>query len=344
MFASLRRLRWQVLALCAVGIVVGAIVRLGYGSPWNTVVVAGGASGLAANLILSAWRELRREQAALQANGRRALETWRKLTHSGPATGALRKVGFAISIGWFVVVQATGFPTGQVLLWLSVALLAFSAALGLGALAGQLLKLAWSPVAGKALSLTAGAALVAVSLAVAKHITHALVHVDARFLPDFTNVMAAAILPWLGLLLATAIVMAYAVGQFIALFLTALASRVSRSVADVVAVFRKRGAVGGRNTARHEILVDRYMGVFGTMALALVLAEGAEVLRMLPTRMKPELTWLAVTMEYRTGGSCAGLEELPVVYLDNSQVSVARLDSGTYTFSVQPCILTPPSS
>lgn len=314
------------------------------GARWQETFMVFLAGACACQLLVTGWEELWQERDKLAEQLQRMLDTWREIVEENPLERWLRKCGLAVVMVWFAVFVARGLPTAAPLLWVSIVVLALGAGLAFGIRAGRVLALAWNPVVGKVLSLTAGAALISVSLACAKDITHALTHVDAKHLPDFTNLLAAIVLPWLCMVVATALLGVYAVWLGCKLIVVSVVTEIRRPIKAVVDMFRQRRAARGAanppdamSRGRDDLLIR-----FVTAGVLLGgLAMVGEELGKLPARLAPQLRMLAVSMEYRTGSTCVGLEKLPVAYLYNAQVSVARRAGDTYRFAEEPCVIKP---
>ena len=62
-------------------------------------------------------------------------------------------------------------------------------------------------------------------------------------------------------------------------------------------------------------------------------------------RLQPYLTSALVALEYRQGGSCIGLDEdARVVYMEDGNISIVRMEGGALKFSVETCKFKPASA
>lgn len=255
----------------------------------------------------------------------------------------LYMTGFAAAFLWFLLTLAANRVDDNFAVWISFALLAAGGAVSFSIRLGRLLRLTWSAVVGKIFALTAGTALIAISVALAKRIVHSLVHVDPKYFIEFTAILAAFILPYLWAVAAVGLLILYTVGQSAVFVMFVLITGTLHPLRDFINIFRPD--ISNHENAwdhvrqRNRVFAEMVARIVGTLALAWGLGKGVEILSQLPPYLGPHLKALIVFMEYRAGSACGDLEALPVAYLDNELVSVATLVDGEYRFAVTKCRL-----
>jgi hypothetical protein len=210
----------------------------------------------------------------------------------------------------------------------------------------------WSDMAGKIFSISIGTILIYLSIAKAKTWIHSITHIDPKYLTESTAILSAVLLPVAYGLFAVAMIYLLALLQLIALTVFTVAAMIAQQFGP----FTGRG-----NYARLKLLWYRLskgkkplrgilpksgllddISVFSrplsTIAIVVAVSSASQTVTEYMPRLLPQAKSMLVALEYRNGSSCLGFEkEAAVVYMEDGNISVARLKGKAVDFSVETC-------
>jgi hypothetical protein len=286
----------------------------------------------------------------------RMVRSWRAYAKKPPIVEALQLLGIGIGLlsmsglltGLYSDMQTGALP--------AVAVLALAGVCEITVQTKRVLKQAWAQMAGKIVSVSLGVILTAVTVSMAKQTVHSLAHVDPKYMAEFTAAVAAGLLPLVFLGTAAALLLLWAILQMVLLgavffggiLLEQAKPLVGERLQNRVRLFWYRIRTGRRPphgvlpTAgfmpQHEVSLVGSM--LSKVAVVWVLAQAGKGLAVAAPETIPLLTKVMVRLEYRPAPSCRNLAApLGVVYMDDGNVSVARLKNGLYQFTVEKCEL-----
>jgi hypothetical protein len=196
--------------------------------------------------------------------------------------------------------------------------------------------------------------LTAVTVSMAKQTVHSIAHIDPKYLTELTAAVAAGLLPFVYLATAGFLLLLWAAFQLALLgpfligssLLTQPKPLVGERLQNRVRIFWYRIRKGERPPGgvmpdegfmpQHE--VSLVGSVLSKVAVVWALAHVGEELVVAIPEVTPLLAEAMVRLEYRPASSCRNIDErLSVVYMDDGNVSVARLVHGRYRFTVEKC-------
>jgi hypothetical protein len=317
---------------------------------------------LAGALLFQAAVLLRELTHPLLRCGIRTLRKIRKIVDVPPAIRLLHTIGWAVLL---LVATATvvGYPKASQ--WGSVvglAILGIAGAADLLTRANQLLRFAWNETLGKIFTVSVGAALIAVSVAVAKHWVHATTHVDPKYLTEATAVIAALTLPAIYGLFCVAVLFLFAILQFGGLFIFMFATSIGKYFTVMAGEnHRQRSRMLWYRISKGKRPPGRVLPPLSLRQLAAILGEVSVIARPFGTlivlgaaatildraadgfpRAQPYLVSALVWLEYRTDSSCVGLPHDSVVaYMEDGNISTVRRIQGEWKFAVAKCTFSP---
>lgn len=214
----------------------------------------------------------------------------------------------------------------------------------------------WIEMAGKVFSVTVGAILLYLSIAKAKTWVHSITHIDPKYLTESTAILSAILLPLMYGLVVVALLYFLAILQMMGLALFSIATMFAQQFAPFA---------GASNYARIELLWYRLatgkkppqnvlpkssllsgISIFSrpvsTIAIILAVSAASQTVSETMPPFLPHLKSILVALEYRKGSSCLGFEnDIPVVYMEDGNISVVRAVGNDLKFSVETCTFKP---
>jgi hypothetical protein len=198
-----------------------------------------------------------------------------------------------------------------------------------------------------------GVMLTAVAVSMAKHTVHSLAHIDPKYMTEFTAAVTAGLLPLVYVGAAGALLLLWALFQVALLgpllFGSSLLTQpkpLAGGRVQRLRVFWYRIRKGERPSGgllpdpgfMPQYEVSLIGSVLSKVAVGWALAHVGEGLAFALPDVTPILAKAMVELEYRPASSCRNIDaQLGVVYMDDGNVSVARLQDGRYRFTVEKC-------
>lgn len=303
-------------------------------------------------LLRGTWRAWAGSRRPFVRHQVRIAQAWIDLTTRPPLLSVVHMAGMSAALIGVALTVSAGQLSGEVAIRGAMFLLAVAGLLDFVVLTGRLFKRAWARVAGKILAVTVGAALLAVSIALAGNMTHALAHVDARHLSNFTTVLACCLLP---------VVYIYAIAVFwcVPAFCQIIAWGIFGTINHIFTVpqadgqrakkslrlwwYRlkyKKWPPGGtlpENSFLSSENIMRITAPMSKLALVTVLITSLQgIVDGLPDTT-PLLSRILMTLEYKPDSLCKGLGGTRIAYLDDGWVSVAEPAPDRVHFRVTKC-------
>ena len=342
------------LVLIACVLVLSALAATA-GAVWQVRLVALAPAWMAVILIMRCSRRWTMAKYGLMRTEMRMVKSWRRYSKKPPIVEALHLLGLGVAMLSLAAALAAGlYEDASLVMAPAFAVLTVAGVCEITVQTKRILKQAWAQTAGKILSLSFGVALAAVTVAMAKQTVHSLAHIDPKYMTEFTAVVAAALLPIVYLGAASALLAIWACFQILLLgavlfggsFLAQAKPLIGERTENRVRLFwfrirNGRRPQGGKmpNAAfmpQHEVSL-----VGSVLSKLAVVVCFAQVLQGVATEVpaaSPLLTKTMVDLEYRPESGCRNIgADLGVVYMDDGNVSVARIQDGRYAFTVEKC-------
>ena len=218
----------------------------------------------------------------------------------------------------------------------------------------RIAKSVWAPTVGKILSVSVCVILAAISLSMAKQATHALAQIDPKYLTEFVAVATFIFIPIVYMSAAATVLLIYAAFQFMLLFLLALGDMIfgqtqiflTNGSRERLRLYWYRIINGHRPVGgivpKIGFLPKAHISLMASPLSKLAVVALMSSLLSDPVRalavVHPLMTTALVALEYRSGSQCKNVGDvLPVAYMEDGWVSVARRDGDAYVFGVQRC-------
>lgn len=340
-------------------------VRLAAGTPWQPILLACLPGAVAFVLLRRVWREWAVLKRQIMRREVRLFRSWHALTTRPPLVLVLHRSSIALAFASCAATVGVGKTPGSMVMNGCLFFLALAGLCDMIVLISRVARRTWAHAAGKVFGLTVGVALAAVSLAVAKDVAHGITHIDPKFLGEFTALLTCCTLPFVYVGAASAALLLYATWEILLFFVIGLLSTVVTTVFAVPHSFAGRrrkkswsmtwyrlrngkcppgGALPKTGFMSQEEIL-RITSPLSKLALAMVLVTGAQQVTTGVPVTSPFLGRLMVSMEYRPDSGCINLDPvLPVAYMEDGWVSVARRTEDSVGFSTLKCEVASPDT
>ena len=330
------------------------LFRITSGSQWQPVVLALIPAAFALMLMRRSWRywvTMRRQLLQWEV---RTVRSWYAAASRGPFVRLLHVFGFASAVG-AIALTVGGAPNfAHTIMNAVLFVFAMAGLCDVLALSSQIVKRTWARAMGKVLALTVSVALAAVSLSLAKNVTHSVAHIDPKYLSEFTVVLTSFFLPLVYVTAVSTALLVYGLIQIcmmgivmtVTSLFTAIPPELGRGRRNAARLFWYRLRHGkcppGRIVAPTGFMPDEDIMLvtapLSKIALGVVLWSAIHLIMQGLPLLTPALLNLIVSIEYRSNSSCTNIDmHLPVVYMEDGYVSVARRSSSGFDFEVVKC-------
>lgn len=346
------RSQWLFTVTAVIGILTA--MKLAQGTIWQGRIVGLLAAAFSFSLFWRFWGHWKALRFQLMRNEMYVIKAWREFFHLSPIVKAFHLLAFAFLCLSAAVGVVVDVSDAMPVLWVSGAILATAGICEMMTQTTRLLQKAWSPLLGKVLAISVGVALTMVALSRAKQLVHSLSPIDTKYVVEFTTLVTAFYSPMMFIAAIGAGMALYACCHLLVLVIFAASSTLmfqSRTLFGENWMSKRRmfwyrlskgkrppGNILPLPKVLSEFDIAMLMSPLSKILLAWMLAYGVEAATTSVPVMTPWLKTVLVEMEYRSGSACKNLDKtVPVVYMDDGNVSVARRGENGYTFTIETC-------
>ncbi|WP_043350983.1 hypothetical protein [Cupriavidus basilensis] len=309
-------------------------------------------------LIYCGWTFVRRLRAlrrqASFAIFRRAcalMRAVRRVNAITPEVEALQILAQLLCIVAFGILMLPGFASTFGILSIVVAVMAcVGSLLDLLQKTASFTKYAWARVAGKVMLATTGSLALCLANISARHVIHAITHLDPKSFPDFHALLVIGLLPLMYVLIVSGMIVIWCAANMMLMWAIWFAAQVLQALWPPLwdaqtkeqLIYRiwhgKRLPAAHADTKQTEMTtyIMRYVSVIGTVVF--FIAFLAQTLVQWAPDVERGLRSVLLLVEYKADSRCEGVEQAArVAYLDGKSVSVARKSPGGWTFTEEEC-------
>ncbi|WP_425252964.1 hypothetical protein ACPJXG_28290 [Janthinobacterium sp. NFX145] len=346
--------RSRLLFVVAVTIGVLFALRFAQGTVWQARIAGFFVGAISLYLFYRFWGHWKALRFQLMRKEMHVIKAWREFFHISPIVKAFHLLALAFCSLSATMGIVIGLNTAMAFLWVAGSILAMAGICEMTTQATRLLKKAWGPILGKVLALSVGAAITVIALSKAKQLVHSLSSIDTKYVAEFTTLVTAFYLPMV-FIAAIGVGMAiYASCQLLVLTIFTISNNLmiqSRAVLgeswmEKQQMFWYRISEGKRPSGNilpprkflSEFEISMLMSPLSKIILAWMLVQGVDASTTSLPLIAPWLKTQIVAIEYRSGSACKNINKnLGVVYMDDGNVSVARLGKDGYIFNIEAC-------
>lgn len=324
------------------------------GTAWEQLVVATMPFVFSLIFFKRCWRLAISSRKEFMRWEMRLIKSWRAYAKPAPIVQLVQSLSIALAAGSATLLFAGLENTGQVGITSAGILLAVAGLCEIAVLTSRVLQYAWAPFLGKVITLVLGGVLTALSVVFAKQAVHEVLNIDPKYFSELVVIGAAIFLPLVFLTAVAGFVAIYAFFQLWVFGLLILADTVlvhvkpfsDNGVLASVRMYWYRIRNGrrppGRVMAEAGLLPEHRITLIASalskIAVAVILFKALGAVTQVLPDVRPYLARVVVELEYRTGSSCANIDPaLPVAYMENGWVSVARREGENYRFEIETC-------
>lgn len=239
---------------------------------------------------------------------------------------------------------------------LCIVLLFMAGACDIGMRGTWLIRRLWSETLGKIFSVSIGAILLCLAIVKAKAWVHSVTHIDPKYLIESTAILVAILLPIMYWIFGIALLCLLAILQMLGMTVFVLGGMFASSLTPLIGTGRReklrllwyrlstgRRPPGGKVPNSFAAMLDDvsvFMKPMSTGAVIFAFVMVYKTVDGVVPQLQPYATSTLAALEYRRGGSCAGVDNaLGVVYMEDGHISVARKVGDKLVFTVQDCQL-----
>lgn len=346
--------RRRLASICTLATLVVLLVCVTAGMRRQIAVLAAMPTMFAVILFYRFCLGVRSARLQLMRQEMRMVRSWRAFAKPNPVVSALHYL--AVSVMFFsIVVQLGGWAEARTAgLVVVTVVLAIAGLCETTVRTSRIVKSAWAPTIGKLLSVSVCVILAAISLAIAKQVTHSLVNIDPKYFIEFVSITTFLVLPLTYLTVAAGLLGVYAVFQFVTVLAIGVADMFLAPLQPVIGngIRTKIGLYWYRILNGHKPLnnVIPKLGLFSPGKVALIaspmskfavvlLASGlVEMATEIFPNIRSTMTDVLISLEYRAHHRCVNIaQDSLVAYMEDGWVSVAIKSEDSYKFDIVRC-------